>query len=94
MLRLVAVFGLSTAVAGAAVPLTLNPRAGQQPSPAEFQVSLSSGYEIDNCLNQDGGCRTIVAQAWCEAQGFSRAIAMRPNPLRQDFSVSCTHSRD
>lgn len=38
-------------------------------------VPANDGYGIQDCLLQQKGCGDIVATAWCEAKGYSRALA-------------------
>ena len=40
-----------------------------------FTVSLSDGYGVGECLTGGDACGQIVADAWCEAHGFSKATA-------------------
>ena len=40
---------------------------------ATFLIPASDGYGVADCLTGGNECGKIVANAWCEAQGFSRA---------------------
>jgi hypothetical protein len=40
---------------------------------ATFLIPASDGYGVADCLTGGSDCGRIVADAWCEAQGFSRA---------------------
>jgi hypothetical protein len=40
---------------------------------ATFLIPASDGYGVADCLTGGSECGRIVADAWCEAQGFSRA---------------------
>ncbi len=41
-----------------------------------FLVPSSDGYGVADCLASTGGeCGQVVADAWCESQGFSRAVS-------------------
>jgi len=40
---------------------------------ATFLIPASDGYGVADCLTGAGECGRIVANAWCEAHGFSRA---------------------
>ena len=40
---------------------------------ATFLIPASDGYGVADCLTGASNCGTIVANAWCEAHGFSRA---------------------
>ncbi|KQP77732.1 MULTISPECIES: hypothetical protein [unclassified Methylobacterium] len=56
--------------------------AGDGESPAKvpatvektFLIPSSEGYGVGDCLtNGDSACGQVVANAWCEAQGFASA---------------------
>ena len=40
-----------------------------------FTVAASDGYGVVDCLIGGNDCGQIVADAWCEAHGFSKATA-------------------
>ena len=40
---------------------------------ATFLIPASDGYGVADCLTGGNDCGKIVANAWCEAHGFSRA---------------------
>ena len=40
---------------------------------ATFLIPASDGYGVADCLTGAAECGRIVANAWCEAHGFSRA---------------------
>ena len=40
---------------------------------ATFLIPASDGYGVADCLTGASNCGAIVANAWCEAHGFSRA---------------------
>ncbi len=40
---------------------------------ATFLIPASDGYGVADCLTGAADCGKIVANAWCEAHGFSRA---------------------
>jgi hypothetical protein len=40
---------------------------------ATFLIPASDGYGVADCLTGANHCGRIVANAWCEAHGFSRA---------------------
>lgn len=43
----------------------------------DFVIAGSDGYGTQNCLATGGNCGRIVADAWCEAKGFTAALAYR-----------------
>jgi hypothetical protein len=75
MRRAIAVIGFVSLLAVAAVPFTvISNGADAAGSEATFLIPASDGYGVADCLmGGTSGCGTIVADAWCEAQGFSRA---------------------
>ncbi|MCG7392632.1 hypothetical protein MHY87_06910 [Microvirga sp. ACRRW] len=78
MRRAYAVLGLGTAMFLAAASLTLLPN-GTQASSAEatFLVPAADGYGVAECLISNQPCGQVVANTWCEAQGYVRAVSFR-----------------
>jgi hypothetical protein len=78
MRRAFAMLGLGTAVFFAAASLTLLPN-GTQASSAEatFMVPAADGYGIAECLISNRACGQVVADTWCEAQGYTKAVSFR-----------------
>ncbi|GEO16154.1 hypothetical protein MAE02_38500 [Microvirga aerophila] len=93
MLRLGAIIAFSTALAGTVFSPTLTFRDRQAEAPAAAETSLrvseTSGYGIDSCLNESGGCQMAVAYAWCEAHGLTHVTAVKPAANGRDLTVSC-----
>lgn len=78
MRRAYAVLGLGTAMFIAAASLTLLPNGSQaSPTEASFLVPAADGYGVAECLISNKACGQVVANTWCEAQGYSRAISFR-----------------
>lgn len=75
MRRAVASLGLVLAIA-AAIPFLVapvsQPRA-QSGGEVTFLIPASDGYGVGDCLSTGAECGRVVADAWCEAQGFARA---------------------
>ncbi len=40
-----------------------------------FVVASADGYGVGECLTSGDSCGQIVADAWCEAHGYSKATA-------------------
>jgi hypothetical protein len=40
-----------------------------------FVISANDGYGLGDCLASGNDCGRIVANAWCETQGFARAAS-------------------
>jgi hypothetical protein len=78
MRRAYAVLGLGTAMFFAAASLTLLPNGSQASSTeASFLVPAADGYGVAECLISNQACGQVVANTWCEAQGYTRAISFR-----------------
>jgi hypothetical protein len=75
MRRAVAVLGLVVLVSGA-VSLNLIPEdIRAEASDSVFLVPANSGYGVGECLAAGATCGQIVADSWCQSQGFSRAAS-------------------
>jgi len=78
MRRAFAVLGLGTAMFIAAASLTLLPNGTQASSTeASFLVPAADGYGVAECLISNQSCGQVVADTWCEAQGYARAVSFR-----------------
>jgi hypothetical protein len=66
-----------TAVLGSAATFfTVLPNGGSviaAPSTATFVVPAHDGYGIAECLSSSSECAKVIADAWCESQGFKGA---------------------
>ena len=40
-----------------------------------FTIAAADGYGVSECLTSGQSCGQVVADAWCEAHGFSKAMA-------------------
>lgn len=38
-----------------------------------FLIPAAEGYGVGDCLSSGGECGQVVADAWCESQGFASA---------------------
>jgi hypothetical protein len=78
MRRAYTMLGLGTAVFFAAASLTLLPN-GTQASSTEktFMVPAADGYGVAECLTSNRACGQVVADSWCEAQGYVKAASFR-----------------
>lgn len=43
-----------------------------------FVIPANDGYGLAECLSEGAACGKVVADAWCEAQGFGKAEAFGP----------------
>jgi hypothetical protein len=79
MRRIVMIVGLAVAAAATSslllVPSSASAVKGKD---ATFLIPLSEGYGIAECLNGKGDCGRVVADGWCEANGYSRAASFGP----------------
>jgi len=87
MRRAVALVGLLGIVAAgvslAIVPTTRSVANEQR----TFLIPASDGYGVADCISSKAECGTIVANAWCEAQGFGKAVAFGV-AAKEDFTGS------
>jgi hypothetical protein len=75
MRRTVALSGFLSMLGLAAASLIVLPNAPTRANivNATFVIPASDGYGVADCLTGGTECGRVVADAWCEAQGFSRA---------------------
>ena len=76
MRRTFAALAFSGLLAATAASLLVLPNAGEvkaAPSTATFVVPAHDGYGIAECLSSNAECAKVVADSWCESQGFARA---------------------
>ena len=102
MRRLLAASGLALAVFAAAVPLVAMPSATTEAASAggsTFVIPANDGYGIADCVGSKSSCGQVVADAWCEAQGFARSASFGPADVEttgsigtagQPISVTCS----
>ncbi|MBF9232129.1 hypothetical protein [Microvirga alba] len=78
MRRAYAMLGLGAVVLAAAGSLTLMPRSSEaSATEATFLVPAADGYGVAECLVSGHTCGKAVADTWCEAQGYVRAVSFR-----------------
>ncbi|WP_243367697.1 hypothetical protein [Microvirga solisilvae] len=99
MRRAYAVLGLGTAMFLAAASMTLLPNGTQASSTeATFLVPAADGYGVAECLISNQPCGQVVANTWCEAQGYKQAISFRQIEAEETTGsvqkVSVTASED
>jgi hypothetical protein len=63
-----------------------------------FVIPVNDGYGIGECVESGSSCGKVVADAWCEAQGFRRSASIGPadvettgsiDPARRRITVTC-----
>ncbi len=81
MRRTVAISGFVAFVAAAALSFLVLPSGSSRAATdsATFLIPASDGYGVAECLASGNECGRVIAQAWCEAQGFGRAEAFGPS---------------
>jgi hypothetical protein len=93
MRRAVALIGLF-GIIGAGLSLSFLPTSTVA-APSEqrtFLIPASDGYGVADCLSAKSECGKIVADAWCEAQGFAKASAYGL-ASREDFTGSLSKAK-
>ena len=48
------------------------------PSRATFVVPVNDGYGIGECASASASCGKVVADSWCEAQGYGHSESFGP----------------
>ncbi|ACA15022.1 conserved hypothetical protein [Methylobacterium sp. 4-46] len=77
MRRSLAALGLVGLLALAGPALAAGSEAAAAPGAEKtFLIPSSDGYGVAECLSTGGGeCGQVVADAWCESQGFAKAAS-------------------
>ena len=80
MRRAIAIFGFTAGLAVAAGSFILLPNGTSNAAGAKdaiFLIPAIDGYGVADCLTASGDseCGQVVANAWCESQGFARAAS-------------------
>jgi hypothetical protein len=78
MRRTFAAFAFTAVLASGAASFTLLPGGPENAAPpkqASFLVPASDGYGVGDCLTSGSECGQVVADAWCETQGYTRAVS-------------------
>lgn len=94
MRRAVALIGLF-GIVGAGLSLSVLPTTKTEAAPngqRTFLIPASDGYGVADCISSNSECGKIVADAWCEAQGYARASAFGL-ASREDFTGSLSKAR-
>jgi hypothetical protein len=76
MRRAFAALAFSAVLASAAAFFTVVPNGAgvsAAPSSATFLVPAHDGYGIAECLSSSSECAKVIADTWCESQGFKGA---------------------
>jgi hypothetical protein len=78
MRRAFTMLGMGTVVFLAAASLTLLPNGTKASSTqTTFMVPAADGYGVEECLISNQACGQVVANSWCEAHGYTKAVSFR-----------------
>jgi len=94
MRRAVALIGL-LGILGAGLSLSVLPTTKTSAAASDnrtFLIPASDGYGVADCLSTKSECGKIVADAWCEAQGFAKAASYGLAD-REDFTGTLSKAR-
>jgi hypothetical protein len=88
--RRIALIGMIGAVLGGAATLAAVPNGASQAASgaATFTVPANDGYGVGDCLLSGGACGQVVANQWCEAQGFNRATSFAAAEIAEAAEVT------
>lgn len=89
MRRAIALLGL-LGVVGAGISLSVVPSTRTVAAPSAertFLIPGSDGYGVADCISSKSECGKIVADAYCESQGFATASAFGV-ASREDYTGS------
>jgi hypothetical protein len=94
MRRAIAIVGLLGMVGGglslSVIPATKTVAAAS--AQRTFLIPAGDGYGVADCISSKAECGTIVANAWCEAQGFAKATDFGV-ATREDFTGSLSKTK-
>jgi hypothetical protein len=89
--------GLGAAVSLGFVAIPSEPVRASGPT---FVIPANDGYGIGECVESGTSCGKVVADSWCEAQGFGRSASINvpdvettgsTEPARRAISVTCAN---
>ncbi|WP_299563479.1 hypothetical protein [Enterovirga sp.] len=96
MRRKLAILGFATALLGGAIGATALLTDQTQAATAaatSFIIPLNDGYGVADCVGSGSSCGQVVADAWCEAQGFARSASFGPADVEVTGSIAPGSSR-
>lgn len=98
MRRSLAVLSFGLVALGVAAVASVVPSTTTEAAGPTFVIPANDGYGIADCVESGSSCGKVVADAWCEAQGFRRSASIGPadvettgsiEPGRRRISVTC-----
>lgn len=93
MRRAIALVGLF-GIIGAGLSLSVLPVSRTVAAPSAertFLIPSSDGYGVADCISSGAECGKIVADAYCESQGFAAAASFGV-ATREDFTGTVTRT--
>lgn len=93
MRRSIAALGLVSALAGGAAILSTVPSVETLAAAGgeTFVIPANDGYGIAECVTSgSSSCGQVVADAWCEAQGFARSASFGPADIEVTGSIGAS----
>ncbi|AWN53747.1 hypothetical protein [Methylobacterium sp. 17Sr1-1] len=69
-LAVLSALGVLVSVAGPALAASQTPGVEKT-----FLIPSSDGYGVAECLTTGGECGQVVADAWCESQGYAKSAS-------------------
>lgn len=94
MRRAIAIVGLLGMVGGGLSLSVLSASKTVAASSAQrtFLIPAGDGYGVADCISSKAECGTIVANAWCESQGFAKATDFGV-ATREDFTGTLSKAK-
>jgi len=85
-----ALLGFAFAALGAAAVATVPATTTQAADGPTFVIPVNDGYGVGECVASGSPCTKVVADAWCEAQGFRRSASVGPADVETTGSIDKT----
>lgn len=95
MRRIFAVAGLAGAIGAIALSFAILPSASTQAASTSttFTIPGNDGYGIGECMSSgSSSCARVVADAWCEAQGFAKSAKIDVAMVEVETTASISPS--
>ena len=96
MRRKLTALGLAAALAATGLSLSVLGTGTTQAassSSATFIIPANDGYGVGDCVGAGSACGQVLADAWCEAQGFARSASFGlADPTEVTGSVTAVKS--
>lgn len=94
MRRSLAVLSVGLVALGIAAAATILPSTETEAAGGPtFVIPVNDGYGIADCVESGSSCGKVVADSWCEAQGFRRSASIGPADVETTGSIEPTRRR-